>query len=84
MALPRKLPTLSVKEAATALEVHPSTIYRWVDEGELASIRYGKEPAEGSSRRGSEIRIPEHVVADRLRRGPVIEPALALTTEEVA
>jgi len=73
MALPQKLPTLSVKEAATALDVHASTIYRWVVEGELTAVRYGKEPAEGSKKRGGEIRIPEHVVADRMRRGPVVE-----------
>ncbi|MFF5703431.1 helix-turn-helix domain-containing protein [Streptomyces sp. NPDC012794] len=77
MALPLKLPTLSVKEAATALDVHPSTIYRWVGEGELDSIRYGKQPAEGSKKRGGEIRIPEHVVDERLRRGPVVENAKA-------
>lgn len=76
MALPTKLPTLSVKEAATALEVHPSTIYRWVDEGELTAVRYGKVRREGAKTRGGEIRIPEHVIADRLRRGPVIEPAM--------
>jgi excisionase family DNA binding protein len=76
MALPTRLPTLSVKEAATALEVHPSTIYRWVDEGEMTAVRYGKEPAEGSKKRGGEIRIPEYVVADRLRRGPVVEPVI--------
>ncbi|MYR36334.1 helix-turn-helix domain-containing protein [Streptomyces sp. CFMR 7] len=73
MALPQKLPTLSVKEAATALDVHPSTIYRWVDEGELTAVRYGKSPSEGSKKRGGEIRIPEHVIADRMRRGPVAE-----------
>lgn len=78
MALPTRLPTLSVKEAATALDVHPSTIYRWVDEGELTAIRYGKAPAEGSKKRGGEIRIPEYVVADRLRRGPVIEAAISM------
>lgn len=77
MALPKKLPTLSVKEAATALDVHASTIYRWVVEGELTAVRYGKAPAEGSKKRGGEIRIPEHVVADRMRRGPVVEAAPA-------
>lgn len=81
MALPQKLPTLSVKEAATALDVHPSTIYRWVDEGELVSVRYGKNRPEGSKGRGSEIRIPEYAVAERLRRGPVIEPAILIATE---
>lgn len=85
MALPRKLPTLSVKEAATALDVHPSTIYRWVDEGELTSVRYGKARTEGSKQRGGEIRIPEHVVAERLRRGPVIEPLIVpASASEVA
>jgi len=74
MALPQRLPTLSVKEAATALDVHPSTIYRWVDEGELPAIRYGKSRVDGSKKRGGEIRIPEYVIADRLRRGPVTEP----------
>lgn len=73
MPLPKKQPTLSVKEAATALDVHPSTIYRWVDQGEIAVIRYGKAPAAGSKKRGAEIRIPEDVIADRLRRGPVTE-----------
>lgn len=75
MPLPKRLPTLSVKEAATALDVHPSTIYRWVVQGELQAVRYGKAPAGGSKKRGGEIRIPEHTVADRLRRGPVAEPA---------
>jgi excisionase family DNA binding protein len=73
MALPTKLPTLSVKEAATALDVHKSTIYRWVGEGELEAVRYGRAPKEGSKKRGAEIRIPEHAIAERMRRGPVTE-----------
>ncbi|GAA2629833.1 helix-turn-helix domain-containing protein [Streptomyces axinellae] len=76
MALPQRLPTLSAKEAATALGVHVSTLYRWIEAGEITVVRYGREPVEGSRKRGSEIRIPEYVIADRLRRGPVIEPAL--------
>lgn len=76
MALPKRMPTISVKEAATALGVHVSTLYRWIDSGEITVVRYGPEPIEGSRKRGSEIRIPEHVIADRLRRGPVVEPAL--------
>lgn len=75
MPLPQRLPTLSVKEAATALDLHPSTVYRWVEAGDLVHVRYGKEPNKDSKTRGGEIRIPEHVVADLLRRGPVIEPA---------
>lgn len=73
MALPERLPTLSVKESADALGVHPSTIYRWVGLGELTVVRYGRAPAPGDGRRGAEIRIPEHVIAERLRRGPVAE-----------
>ncbi|RAJ70242.1 excisionase family DNA binding protein [Streptomyces sp. Amel2xB2] len=73
MPLPKRLPTLSVKEAAAALGVHISTVYRWAELGDLPVVRYGSEPSHG--RRGSEIRIPEHVIADRLRRGPVVEPA---------
>ncbi|MGW7001383.1 helix-turn-helix domain-containing protein [Streptomyces sp. NPDC054933] len=77
MPLPKRLPTLSVKEAASALGVHPSTIYRWVDAGELPAVRYGKSPDEGSKKRGGEIHIPEHAVEERLRRGPVVELAPA-------
>lgn len=73
MPLPKRLPTLSVKEAATALGVHVSTIYRWVEAGEMDAVRYGKTPDEGSKKRGGEIHIPERVVAERLRRGPVAE-----------
>lgn len=78
MPLPKRLPTLSVKEAASALDVHPSTIYRWVDEGDLPAVRYGKSPVSGTKRRGGEIRIPEKVIADRLRRGPVFESVEAV------
>jgi excisionase family DNA binding protein len=73
MPLPQRLPTLSVKEAATALGLHPSTVYRWVDAGELEHVRYGKQPDKDSKKRGGEIRIPEGVVAALLRRGPVVE-----------
>lgn len=73
MPLPQRLPTLSVKEAATALGLHPSTIYRWVDAGDLEHVRYGRQPDKEGKTRGSEIRIPENVVADLLRRGPVVE-----------
>jgi excisionase family DNA binding protein len=73
MPLPQRLPTLSVKEAAKALGLHPSTLYRWVDAGDLEHIRYGKHPDKDNKTRGSEIRIPESVVAELLRRGPVVE-----------
>lgn len=73
MALPQRLPTLTVREAATALEVHPSTIYRWVEGGTLPAVRNGRQPEKGSRRRGGDIRIPEQAVAEMLRRGPVIE-----------
>lgn len=77
MSLPKRLPTLSVKEAATALGVHPSTVYRWVEAGDLAAVRYGRTPDKASKKRGGEIHIPESAVAERLRRGPVVELAPA-------
>lgn len=73
MTLPRRLPTLSVKETASALGVHPSTVYRWVTEREIEAIRYSKDRAESSKGRGGEIHIPEHAVVERLQRGSVRE-----------
>lgn len=69
MSLPEQLPTLTVKAAATALGVHASTVYRWVEAGELPAIRYGRHPKAGARRRGGEIRIPECAIADRLAPG---------------
>jgi len=52
---------LRVKEAAALVGVHPSTIYRWVAEGVLEHVRYGKPRPAGTTPqgRGGAIRIPE-------------------------
>jgi excisionase family DNA binding protein len=55
-------PVLTVKEVATALRTHPSTVYRWINSGELEAIRYGRACTCGASVRGGAIRIPASVV----------------------
>jgi excisionase family DNA binding protein len=52
---------LRVKEVADRLRVHPATVYRWIADGRLPAVRYGKpiapgQPLEGG---GGSIRIPE-------------------------
>lgn len=57
---------LRVKEVATQLKVHPATVYRWIKEGHLEAVRYGKPhvvgaPADGP---GGAIRVPEAALAN--------------------
>lgn len=60
--LPASQTLLTVREAAVALRVSKPTIYRWIANGELPAIRYGKPRADGDARRGGAIRIPEAAV----------------------
>lgn len=64
---------LRVREAAERLDVHPATIYRWIDAGEMQHVRYGKLRAKGTKGRGGAIRIPEWEVAQREARTPTPE-----------
>jgi len=55
---------LRVKEVADRLRVHPATVYRWIADGRLPAVRYGKpitpgQPIKGS---GGSIRIPEEAL----------------------
>lgn len=52
---------LRVKEVAKRLNVHPATVYRWIQEGRLEAVRYGKPQVVGTpaQRGGGAIRIPE-------------------------
>lgn len=52
---------LRVKEVATRLNVHPATVYRWIKEGHLQAVRYGKPQVVGESAGGpgGAIRVPE-------------------------
>jgi excisionase family DNA binding protein len=55
---------LRVKEVADRLNVHPATVYRWIADGRLPAVRYGKpvdpgQPLEGA---GGSIRIPEEAL----------------------
>ncbi|MBD0743549.1 helix-turn-helix domain-containing protein [Streptomyces sp. CBMA152] len=54
---------LSVKEVAELLDVHPATIYRWINGGHLRALRHGKpyEPGTGTAVGGA-FRIPESEV----------------------
>jgi excisionase family DNA binding protein len=56
---------LRVKEVATRLNVHPATVYRWIKEGHLEAVRYGKPQVVGApaQRGGGAIRIPEAALA---------------------
>ncbi|NUP47247.1 MAG: helix-turn-helix domain-containing protein [Catenulispora sp.] len=55
---------LRVKEVADRLRVHPATVYRWIADGRLPAVRYGKPVAPGQSIKGSggSIRIPEEAL----------------------
>lgn len=51
---------LTVKEAAIRLGVSPSTVYRWVDDGDLDAVRE-KKPSPVKRKRSykGSIQIPE-------------------------
>ncbi|MGW6912556.1 helix-turn-helix domain-containing protein [Kitasatospora sp. NPDC054939] len=65
--LPESPPLLTVKEVAQLLRVSVPTVYRWVQDGELESIRHGKQWSRGQPGRGGAIRIPAAVVAAKLQ-----------------
>ncbi|MEV8474856.1 helix-turn-helix domain-containing protein [Streptomyces sp. NPDC051173] len=52
---------LRVKEVASRLDVHPATVYRWIKEGRLRSVRYGKPQVVGVEAEGAggAIRVTE-------------------------
>lgn len=56
---------LRVKEVATRLNVHPATVYRWIKEGHLEAVRYGRPQPIGAVANGpgGAIRIPEAALA---------------------
>ncbi|MFC9268964.1 helix-turn-helix domain-containing protein [Streptomyces zhihengii] len=56
---------LRVKEVATRLNVHPATVYRWIKEGRLEALRYGKPLVAGTlpDGPGGAIRIPESAMS---------------------
>lgn len=55
---------LRVKEVADRLRVHPATVYRWIADGRLAAVRYGKPIIPGTpiAGGGGSIRIPEEAL----------------------
>jgi excisionase family DNA binding protein len=58
---------LRVKEVAKVLRVHPATVYRWIDEGHMPAVRYGRPVVVGETKRqrgGGAIRVPESALAD--------------------
>jgi excisionase family DNA binding protein len=56
---------LRVKEVADRLRVHPATVYRWINDGHLPAVRYGKPVVAGTARRGGgAIRVPEEALTD--------------------
>lgn len=65
--LPETIPVLTVKETAAALGISVPTAYRWVKEGTLPAIRWGRQWSRGQENRGGAIRIPEAAVAAKLR-----------------
>jgi excisionase family DNA binding protein len=56
---------LRVKEVADRLRVHPATVYRWIADGRLPAVRYGKPITPGTPVKGGggSIRIPEEALA---------------------
>lgn len=66
---------LRVKEVADRLGVHPATVYRWIEQGELKAVRHGKPYTPGSKKRGGAIRVPESALEGRPRDDDAITPA---------
>jgi excisionase family DNA binding protein len=73
--LPAAQKLLTVREAAVLLRISKPTVYRWIDNGDLPAIRYGQPRAEGDTRRGGAIRIPEAAVLAYLDFTPATEVA---------
>jgi excisionase family DNA binding protein len=73
--LPAAQKLLTVREAAMLLRISKPTVYRWIDNGDLPAIRYGQPRAEGDTRRGGAIRIPEAAVLAYLDFTPTSEVA---------
>lgn len=59
---------LRVKEVADRLRVHPATVYRWIADGRLPAVRYGKPIVPGTPIRGGggSIRVPEEALTSDL------------------
>ena len=73
--LPAAQKLLTVREAAVLLRISRPTVNRWIDNGDLPAIRYGQPRAEGDTRRGGAIRIPEAAVLAYLDFTPATEVA---------
>lgn len=63
---------LRVKEVADHLNVHPATVYRWIADGRLPAVRYGKPIVPGTPIKGGggSIRVPEDAVAGATLASP--------------
>lgn len=68
--LPAAQKLLTVAETAVLLRVSKPTVYRWAASGYLPSIQYGQPRADGDTRRGGAIRIPEAAVLAYLNLAP--------------
>jgi excisionase family DNA binding protein len=64
---PKSPPTLTVRQAATALQVSVPTIYRWIHDGQLKAVRHGSQWSRGREGRGGAISIPVAVVNAKLQ-----------------
>lgn len=70
--LAEKRGLLTVARAAAELGCHPETVHRWIRQGKLPAVRYGRKvfvlaadlPQRGDSRsRGDERRDPQRAAA---------------------
>ncbi|RCH65482.1 DNA-binding protein [Streptomyces sp. SDr-06] len=62
---------LRVKEVAAALGVHPATVYRLIEDGELKAVRSGRPRKQGTTTRGGAIRIPTEALEAHLARAAI-------------